>query len=126
MSADLVKSFNVAATLASQRIVTHNTGTAFGVKYPAAALEQPVGVSIDTVLDVSGAIPIQCNGVAKILFNDTCASGALVAADSSGRGVPFVDATAGAAYIGTLVDAAVGATGTVAKVLINPGYKAIP
>ena len=126
MSSGIVKSFRVGTTLASQRILTHTTGTADTVKVPAGALEVPIGVSINTVLDTTGSIPVKINGIAEVLFDDTVTSGALVASDASGRGIPFVDATAGATFVGTLIDATVAATGTIAKVLINPGFKAIP
>ncbi len=127
MSSDLVKSFSVSSTLAAQRAVAATTGTAWAVEYPASAGgEIPLGISIDTVLDTTSAIPVQLNGVAKLLFNDTVTSGAYVACDSSGRGVPHVDVTAGSWVLGTLVDASVSATGTVAKVLINPHKVAIP
>ena len=78
--------------------------------------------------DTTAAIPIQVNGEAKLLFNDTVGAGQLVSSDSSGRGVPFTLAntttalTLASAYVGVLVDAAVAATNTVAKVLINPGF----
>lgn len=126
MSLGIVKSFKVGSTLSSQRIVTHTTGTADVVKAPAGALELPVGITLDTVLDTTSSIPVKVAGIAELFFNDTVTSGALVAADSSGRGIPFVDATAGATFVGTLIDATIGQTGTIAKVLINPGFKAIP
>jgi hypothetical protein len=119
-------SFKVATTLAANRIVTALTGTANSVKYPAAALELPVGVTIDTVKDTTQAIDVAFAGIHKVLFNDTVASGALVASDSSGRGIPYVNATAGACFVGVLVGPAVAATGTIADVWINPGFKAIP
>ena len=126
MSSDIVKSFGVATTLASQRIVCNLTATAQAVKYPAGVLEQPIGSSTDTVLDTTGSIPICVSGIAKLLFNDTVVSGAYVVADSSGRGVPFVDDTLGVSYVGILLGAKVDVTGTIAEVLIMPGTKAIP
>jgi len=120
------ESFKVAATLTSSRIVTALTGTANTVKYPAAALELPLGISKNEAKDTTTAINVQCDGIGKLFFNDTCTSGALVAADTSGRGIPYVDATAGACYIGVLLGATVAATGTIAEVKIQPGFKAIP
>lgn len=118
--------FQVATTLLAQRIVTHNTGTAEEVKLPGAALELPVGITTDSVTETNQGIPVATTGFATLLFNDTVASGALVASDTAGRGIPFVDVTAGASYVGTLVGQAVSATLTIARVLVNPGYKAIP
>ncbi len=125
MSSGIVKSFQVATTLAAARILTHTTGTADVVKAPAGALELPVGVSIDTVLDTTTSIPVKISGVAEVLFNASVTSGSLVAADTAGRGIAFVDATAGAAYVGTLIGPNTTAA-DIAQVLINPGFKAIP
>jgi hypothetical protein len=119
-------SFKVSTTLAANRVVTMLTATANTVKYPAAALELPVGITVDTVKDTNQAIEVAFSGIQKLYFNDTVASGALVAADSSGRGIPYVNATAGACFVGVLVGPAVASTGTIADVWVNPGFKAIP
>lgn len=121
-----IYSFKVATTLAAQRIVAKSTSTAFTVAYPEASDVLPYGVTLDTVLDTNQAIPVKISGEAKVLFNDTVACGALVASDTSGRGIPFTPGNTTAALtvptgvIGTLIDTSVDATGTVAKVLINP------
>ena len=119
-------SMKVQSTLSAYRIVTMLTGTANTVKVPAAVSEIPVGITVDTVLDTTGAIPVAFSGIQKLYFNDTVTSGAYVAADSSGRGVPHVNVTAGSFVIGVLVGATVAATGTIADVLINPHFKSIP
>lgn len=119
-------SMKVQTTLSAYRVVTMLTGTANTVKLPAAVSELPVGITVDTVLDTTGAIPVAFSGIQKLYFNDTVTSGAYVAADSSGRGVPHVNVTAGSFVIGVLVGATVAATGTVADVLINPHFKSIP
>lgn len=116
----MVQSFKVASTLAAQRIVGVTAAETVG--YPAAATNLPVGVTKDTVLDTTSAIGVAGPGeIAKIYFNDTVAAAGLVAADSSGRGVPF-SATSTNAYVGVLLGPAVAATGTIAQVLIQPGY----
>lgn len=121
------ESFKVLTTLAAQRIVSHVTGTANTVHYPAANTEMMVGITEDTVLDTTASIPVLGPGaIAKVLFNDTCAAGELVTADSSGRGVPFVAVTAPTSYVGVLVGASVAATGTIAEVRIQPAWKSIP
>lgn len=126
MSSPLVESFKVATTLAAQRIVA--VSAANTVAYPSNNQTLPIGVTTDTVLDTTGSIPVQLNGIAKVLFDDTVAAAALVSSDSSGRGVPFTLAntttalTLASAYLGPLVGAAVAATGTVANVLIAPGF----
>ena len=119
-------SMKVQTTLAANRIVALVTGTANTVKYPAAASEVAIGVTADTVLDTTGSIPVYIGGIAKIYFNDTCAAGGLVAADSSGRAVPHVNVTAGSYVIGSLIGPTVAATGTIAEVLIQPIFKSIP
>lgn len=119
-------SMKVQSTLSAYRVVTCLTGTANTVKVPASASELPLGITVDTVLDTTSAIPVAIAGIQKLYFNDTVTSGAYVAADSSGRGVPHVNATAGSFVIGVLVGPTVAATGTVANVLINPHFKSIP
>lgn len=119
-------SLKANTTISAYRIVAALTGTANTVKVPAAASELPLGISLDTCLDTALAIPIQIGGIAKLYFNDTVTSGKLVAADSSGRGVPHVDVTAGSYVVGTLIGPTVAATGTVAEVLVQPMFKAIP
>lgn len=123
-----VQSFAVDATIAAQRFVAL-TGTANTVGYPENNQRLPAGITIDTVKDATQAIPVALSGeIAKLLFNDTVAAGALVSSDSSGRGIPFSLAdtttalTLASAYGGILVDSAVALTATIAKVLIRPGY----
>lgn len=119
-------SMKVATTLAAYRAVAALTGTAQTVKYPASASELPIGITTDTVLDTTASIPVAIGGKAKLYFNDTVTSGSLVALDSSGRGVPHANVTAGSYVIGTLLGATVAATGTIAEVLIQPMFKSIP
>lgn len=119
-------SMKVQSTLSAYRVVTALTGTANTVKVPAAVSELPIGITVDTVLDTTGAIPVAVAGIQKLYFNDTVTSGAYVAADSAGRGVPHTNVTAGSYVIGVLVGASVAATGTIADVLINPHFKSIP
>lgn len=119
-------SFKVLSTLAAYRIVAANTAGSMTVVYPSAATARPIGVTTDTVLDTTTAIPVAFCGVAKVQFNDTMSSGGLVAADSSGRGVAHSDTTAGSYVIGVLIGPAVTATNTVADVLIQPHFKSIP
>jgi len=123
-----VLSFKVATTLSAYRAVALN-GTANTVAYPANAQTLPIGITLDTVKDTTQAIPVAGPGsIAKLLFDDSVTSGALVKSDTSGRGVPFTlattstGATLAAAYLGILVDAKVNTTGTVANVFICPGF----
>lgn len=125
MSSPLIESFNVATTLATQRILAQTTATAWTVKAPASASEIPIGVSVDSVLDTTSSIPVQLDGVADILFNQTVAVGAFVASDSAGRGVAHTSVTAGSYVIGTLLTT-VNATATIGRVLIQPKHIAIP
>lgn len=128
MAGALVESFKVQATLATHRIVSHVTGTANTVQYHQTLTALPIGVTVDTVLDTTSAIPVQLNGRAFVFFNDTVTAGELVSGDTSGRGVPFSLAqtstaiSAPAAYLGLLIGPSVAATGTIAEVLIQPGF----
>jgi hypothetical protein len=120
-------SFKVNATIGAYLGVTMVTGTANTVKVPAAVSECPIGITVDTVLDTTTAIPVAGPGnIAKLIFNDTVTSGALVGLDSAGKGVPHVNITAGSYVIGMLVGPTIAATGTIADVFINPFFKSIP
>jgi hypothetical protein len=84
---------------------------------------------VDNVEETTNSIPVQLNGVAKLFFNDTMTASALiVGSDTSGRGIPYslanttTSLTLASAYIGQRVGPVVGATGTISKVLINPGF----
>jgi hypothetical protein len=120
-------SFKVLTTLTAYRIVAADTSAANTVTYPANASRLPLGITADDAKDTTTGIPVYGPGnIAKLYFNDTVAAGAYVASDSSGRGVPHVDVTAGSAIVGVLVGPAVAATGTIAHVMILPSFKAIP
>jgi hypothetical protein len=122
----MIFSYKVQTTLSAYRIVNAVTGTAQTVKYPATSSESLLGITKDTVLDTTGSIPVAGPGeIALLYFNDTCTCGNLVSADSSGRGVPYADVSAGTYSIGTLIDATVAATGTIARVLINPDWRSL-
>jgi hypothetical protein len=112
-------SFKVASTLTANRGVFLSAAETVG--YPTATTSQPIGVTTDNVLDTTMAIPVKTLGITPLLFNDTVAAGALVALDSSGRGVPAVGLTTTYSFVlGRLIGAKVDATGTVANVLVNP------
>lgn len=119
-------SMKASATIPAYRIVACSTGTGYTVKAAASAAERCIGVTADTVLDVSAGIPVVVGGIAKVYFNDTCTSGNLVASNNAGQGVPHVDTTAGSYVVGILIGPSVSATGTIADVLIQPHFKAIP
>lgn len=116
-------SMKVATTLAANRIVY--VSAAHTVAYPANATTKCVGVTANTVVETTQAIPVSIAGEAYLEFNDSIAAGALVASNNAGQGVPHVDTTAGSYVIGVALEA-VQSTGTVAKILINPHFKSIP
>jgi hypothetical protein len=124
----IVESFKVNATLSAYRCVAMVSSTAMMVQYPESLRNLPVGITLDTVKDTVSSIPVQLNGIARLYFNDTVTAGQIVASDTSGRGVPHVfavtstSATLASAYLGILAGATIAATGTVAPVIINPGY----
>ncbi len=124
----LVISCSVATTLAAQRIVSALTGTGKAVKYPASLRELPFGVTVDSVKDVTQAIPVQIDGVAYVTFGDSVGAGELVSSDTSGQGKLFALALTStaislpAAYAGILFDEKVNVTGTAAHLLIRPGF----
>jgi len=128
MSGAHVISARVATTLAAFRIVAGITGTAKGVQYAPSITALPLGITIDTVLDTTQSIPVQVDGAAKCLFNQTVSSGELVTSDTSGRAIVFSLAatstaiSAPSAYAGVLWDTTIAATAAVADILINPGF----
>jgi len=119
-------SFKVAATLTAYRGVTSVTGTADTVKYPASALERPLGITTNDVKNITDGIPVCIGGITDLTFNDSCASGKMVALDSAGRGVVHVDTTAGSYVIGVLVGPDVQTAGQIGQVLVQPHFKSIP
>jgi len=127
MAKSIVQSFKVATTLSAYRFVAVSAqGT---VAYPANNQTLPIGVTLDDVNDTTGGIPVAMVGsIAKLYFNDTVSAAGLVSSDSSGRGVPFTLAntttalTLASAYGGILEGAAVAATGTIANIVVMPGF----
>jgi len=126
MSKAVVNSFRAATTLAAYRIVAVTAAETVG--YPASNQALPIGVTVDSNEDTTTAIPVAMAGIAKVEFNDTVSAAGLVSSDSSGKGVPFTLAdtttalTLASAYLGPLLGAAVAATGTIADVVIMPGF----
>jgi hypothetical protein len=114
----------VLTTLLAQRIVALSTAPHTAI-YPAALTSPMVGITLDTVLDTTGSLPVRVSGIAKVYMNDTCAAGDLIAGDSSGFGKKHVDSTAGSYVIGQALEAS-AATATVIQVLIQPKFKSIP
>lgn len=118
-------SLKAGSTIPANRIVSSN-GTPFTVNVASTVTAIPLGISEDTVLEVGQAIPIAGPGkIAYLEFNQTVSAGGLVAANSSGQGVAHTDVTAGSYVVGVALET-VSATGTVAKVLVNPFFKSIP
>jgi len=124
-----VESFRVLTTLAAYRVMaldtagSHQAGCA--VKYPAAATDRICGISKSTVKDTTAAIEVAVGGIAPLTFNDTASAGALVTGDANGLGVAHADTTAGSFVVGRVLQT-VSATGTIAQVLVQPGFKSIP
>lgn len=120
-------SFKVTTTIGAYLGVVMLTSTADTVKIAAAASELPIGITLDTVKDTTGCIPVAGPGnIAKLYFNDTVTTGKMVALNNAGQGVPHVDVTAGSYVIGTLIGPTVAVTGTIADVFIQPFFKSIP
>lgn len=122
-------SFLSNAALSAYRVVAVSAAQTVG--YPADSAVLPIGITADMCSATGTSIPVYGPGqIAKLYFNDSCAAGALVAADSSGRGVLFTlqstttSSTLSAAYIGVHLGAKVEDTGTLSDVFILPGYEA--
>ena len=123
-----IESFKVNSTLSAYRIVSPLSITANTVAYPEGITDSHpfLGVTKNDVVNTDEAIPVKTHGIAKVYFNDTVTTGTLVTSDTSGRGVPFTAVTAPTQYIGVLIGATVAATGTIADVLVRPGFESIP
>lgn len=124
-----VESFKVATTLSAYRIVSGLSSTANTVAYPEgiAITNTPIiGVTKDDVINTTDGIPVKTHGIAQVYFNDTVSAWGLVTADTNGRAVPFTAVTAPTQYVGQLIGPAVTQTGTIANILINPGFASIP
>lgn len=116
----MIPSFNVGTTLAVYRGVY--LSAAQTVAYLNTITSLPVGITKDTVKDTTSGIPVAGAGEEAYLeFNDTVGAGGLVALDANGKGVPLAGITlTNTSVIGVLTGDAVAATGTIAKVLIQP------
>ena len=118
-----VHSFKAATTLAAYRAVY--VSAANTVAYVNTISSAIIGVSMNSIGDTVQSIPIQLDGIARIVCNDTFAAGALISADTAGKGVPYAAVTAPTSFIGVALEAC-AATGTVVQVVINPDFKSIP
>lgn len=117
-------SLKVQSTLGAYLGVTLVTGTADTVQLPGGVTVRPLGITADTVLDTTSAIPVIIAGIAKLTFAASCAAGHMVAIDSAGKGTQHSDTTAGSYVIGVALQNA--STNTVAQVLVQPHFKSIP
>jgi len=113
-----VESFKVASTLSANRIVY--VSAADTVAYGTTVTNCPIGITTDTVLDTTMAIPVKIAGIARLEFNDSVSAGGLVGSNTLGMGVPFVAVTAASWAVGILLSTKVNTTGTVADVLVMP------
>jgi len=104
-------------SIAAYRIV--RVSAANTVAACSATTDIIVGVTDDEAQKSTQAVPVMVGGVGKVYCNDTMAAGVLIKTDASGRGVAFAESTAGVYVLGVCLDT-VTATGTIARVLINP------
>lgn len=121
MSQAITHSFGVLTTLAAYRVVSLDTSAAQTVVYPPASTRPMIGVTLDTVKETTNFIPVQINGVAKVLFNDTVSAGGLVSADTSGRAIGIGTLVSGGTYyIGVALQTVSNST-TIHEIVIQPG-----
>jgi hypothetical protein len=117
------QSFVASDTLAAQRIICLNTSNqaAYGAGSATGASYFPLGISVDDCKTGQGCPVAGPGEIARLYFNDTCSTGALVGSDSSGRGIAFAGVAGTSYYVGILVDSTVAATATIADVFVCPG-----
>lgn len=118
-------SFKAGAVISAYRIVKMDS-TANTVVVGAASTDKLLGVTQDDVIATGDAIPVITGGLAKVIFNDSCAVGGWVTTNTLGAGIPAVATTAGIYVIGQLVGPAIQATGAVGEVNIQPFQFQIP
>jgi hypothetical protein len=105
---DSISAYRIVRVSAVQTVAACSAGT-----------DIIVGVTADNASKSNQAVPVVVNGVAKVLFNDSIAAGALVMTDSVGRGIPFVESTAGVYTLGVSLQT-INATGGIGEVLVQP------
>jgi hypothetical protein len=105
---DSISAYRIVRVSAVQTVAACSAGT-----------DIIVGVTADNANKSNQAVPVVVNGVAKVLFNDSIAAGALVMTDASGRGIPFVESTAGVYTLGVSLQT-INATGGIGEVLVQP------
>lgn len=110
-------SFKAADSISAYRIV--NISAAGTVALADTTTDGIIGVTVDEATAANQAVPVAVSGVAKVYCNETMAAGALVTTNATGMAVPATGSTTGTAVLGRVLDA-VSATGTIARVLIQP------
>lgn len=110
-------SFKQADSIAAYRIV--RVSGVQTVALCSATTDIIAGVTTDEALKSTQSVPVAVSGIAKVYMNDSVAAGALVMTDAVGRGIPFVESTAGVYSLGVALQT-VNATGALCEVLINP------
>lgn len=116
MGMDKALSLKVESTISAYRIVKAYNQFA---RLCETITSCPIGVTVDTVLDINQSIPVQVSGIALVEFGAHVTLGGMVAAGVDGKGYPVAGITlAGTFVVGTLVGAA--NTNSIAEVLIAP------
>lgn len=110
-------SFKAADSISAYRIV--NLSASGTVTLADTTTDGLIGVTVDEATAANQAVPVAVSGIAKVYCNETMTAGTLVTTNATGMAVPAVASTAGVAVLGRIVDE-VDATGTIARVLINP------
>ena len=116
-------SFKAADSLPAYRIV--KISAANTVNICTASTDKCIGVTVDDATAANQAIPVAVAGVVRIQFNETCAAGNFVMANTLGMAIPAVATTAGVQVIGVCLGT-VAATGTQMEVLLRPFEFGIP
>lgn len=123
----MIHSFKIADTITANRAVYISASNTVAVLNTTTSM--PIGITVESRGYTATGVAVACTGeIARLYFNDSCTATQLVGVDNSGRGIGItygLTSTAisvTAAYIGVLVDGKVNATGTLARVLIQPGF----
>ena len=115
----LLKGFTAGGAINPYRIVRFSAAET--VVLAAAATESMFGVNTDLVIVSGERVEVMTQGIAWVEAGAAIAQGALVTADSVGRGVTAAPAAGvNNRHIGIAMDAAVAA-GDQIRVLLSPG-----
>jgi len=118
----ITQSFQVSDTVTANRIVylDSNGKVAHAISDGTAGTYIPIGIALEDQDTTNASVDVVLFGPAKLYFQDTVTSGAVIGSATLGGGVPVATDNTGVTWaIARLLGANVTATGTVAYVWVT-------